>query len=98
MNSGFLVLDEHDNVGVALQHLPAGARLLLEAGASGRESVLTLVQDIPMGHKFALTELADGAAILKYGAVIGAATAAIQAGGHVHIHNVESCRGRGDRA
>ncbi len=34
----------------------------------------------------------------KYGQVIGRATKDIEAGGHVHVHNLESTRGRGDKA
>jgi altronate dehydratase small subunit len=37
-----------------------------------------------------------GEAIVKYGEVIGRATQQIILGKHVHIHNVESLRGRGD--
>ena len=33
----------------------------------------------------------------KYGEVIGAATRDIRVGEHVHVHNVEGKRGRGDR-
>jgi altronate dehydratase small subunit len=35
--------------------------------------------------------------IMKYGEVIGAAVRSIRAGEHVHVHNLEGKRGRGDR-
>jgi altronate dehydratase small subunit len=35
---------------------------------------------------------------MKYGSVIGTAIADIEAGSHVHTHNVASTRGRGDLA
>ena len=35
--------------------------------------------------------------MLKYGIVIGRATHDIQQGQHVHVHNVEALRGRGDK-
>jgi altronate dehydratase small subunit len=38
------------------------------------------------------------ALIHKYGQMIGRASAAIAAGEHVHVHNVEGVRGRGDLA
>ncbi|VFS54652.1 Uncharacterised protein [Leminorella grimontii] len=34
--------------------------------------------------------------VYKYGESIGRATQAIELGEHVHVHNVESERGRGD--
>lgn len=51
---------------------------------------------IPYGHKIALVAVARGASIIKYGQVIGRATADIAPGDHVHVHNLESLRGRGD--
>ena len=91
MKPGFLVLDERDNVGVALRSLSAGTRL-----DHGVAQMLILQDDIPMGHKFALVDVALGEPVLKYGAVMGVATAQVARGGHVHTHNVESRRGRGD--
>ncbi len=42
---------------------------------------------IPSGHKLAVRAIAEGEAILRYGQIIGFATAAIAAGEHVHTHN-----------
>lgn len=44
---------------------------------------------IPSGHKIATQDMAKGAAIRKYAQVIGYAGQDIQAGDHVHTHNVE---------
>lgn len=41
-----------------------------------------------MGHKIALKAITVGEAILKYGQVIGHATRPIEAGEHVHSHNL----------
>jgi altronate dehydratase small subunit len=38
-----------------------------------------------------------GVEVIKYGKVIGETTAEIQTGEHVHVHNVDSKRGRGDK-
>jgi altronate dehydratase small subunit len=35
--------------------------------------------------------------VIKYGETIGLATSDISPGEHVHVHNVEGQRGRGDR-
>jgi altronate dehydratase small subunit len=87
-----LVISERDNVATALQGLEPGRPL--EIG--GRS--ITVREPIPSGHKIALHDIALGQAIVKYGSPIGMATAPIAAGAHVHTHNVESSRGRGDLA
>jgi altronate dehydratase small subunit len=81
-----LVLNDLDNVAVAVVALKSGERV-----AVGRASV-ELAQDIPSGHKFALASLAPGSDVVKYGEVIGKTTAAVRPGEHVHVHNVVSAR------
>ncbi|HXF10609.1 MAG TPA: altronate dehydratase family protein, partial [Desulfuromonadaceae bacterium] len=49
---------------------------------------LTASRKIPPGHKIALTEIPEGAAVKKYGQVIGFASGNISPGDHVHTHNV----------
>ena len=44
-----------------------------------------------------MKETAAGADVLKYGQLVGKASKAIKPGEHVHVHNVESARGRGDQ-
>jgi len=91
------VIDAEDNVGtVVVEALQAGD----EVGTNGRitDIVVTASQDIAYGHKIALKDIAKGDVVVKYGLSIGTATADIAAGEHVHIHNVESNRGRGDLA
>lgn len=47
-----------------------------------------LADGVGAGHKLALRPIAAGEAIIKYGQMIGTATAAIESGAHVHVHNV----------
>ena len=56
----------------------------------------TLLDDIPSNHKFAPVDIKAGEPIIKYGLNIGRASCDIQQGQYVHIHNIESNRGRGD--
>lgn len=42
---------------------------------------------VQFGHKVALTDIAAGDAVVKYGVVIGHATQPIVKGEHVHVHN-----------
>lgn len=73
-----------DMVAVALQPLAAGETVDYGAGR------VTLKQDIPMGHKVALRDIAKGEPVIKYGFPIGSATEDIPAGGHVHVHNIHT--------
>jgi altronate dehydratase len=85
-----LVISERDNVATALQALEPG-RLLTLAGGE-----LAVRDAVPSGHKIALRPIRSGEAVVKYGSPIGLATTEIAAGAHVHTHNLESTRGRGD--
>ncbi len=64
--------------------------------ASGARTPLTVIGDIPYGHKLALCPIAQGEQITKYGEEIGVATHDIRTGEYVHVHNLDSMRGRGD--
>jgi altronate dehydratase small subunit len=56
-----------------------------------------LSQDIPFGHKFSTKDIQKGEPVIKYGEIIGKAITNISKGGHVHVHNVEGLKGRGDK-
>ena len=89
-----IVLHAEDNVATLIAAGTGGA----SADLTGeREGSVRLNADIPYGHKCAIAALRTGDDILKYGQVIGRATADIAIGDHVHIHNVEALRARGDR-
>ena len=84
----YLRIHPTDNVAVALAPLSAGTSVELD-GIS-----LTLAEDIPQGHKFALTDIPEDAQIIKYGYPIGIAKEDIHPGCWVHIHNIRT--GLGD--
>ncbi len=62
----------------------------------GSSRAMTVLGDIPYGHKIALTDIAPGQDIIKYGEAIGMASRQIGKGEYVHVHNLDSKRGRGD--
>jgi altronate dehydratase small subunit len=62
----------------------------------GQTSKIILNDDIPYGHKVAVVPIAKGEQITKYGEEIGVATKDIKVGDYVHVHNLDSMRGRGD--
>jgi altronate dehydratase len=80
----------HDDVAIALEPLVAGSTIELE------ELEVAVREDIPIGHKVALHSISNGAPVVKYGVPIGRASCPIAAGEHVHVHNLESDRLRGD--
>ena len=83
-----IVINEKDTVATALEPLRKGAQVTAEV--QGRFEVITLVSDIPMGHKFALKDIETGETVIKYGEPIGQSTTKIRRGEHVHVHNVIS--------
>ena len=73
-----------DNVAVAVAALEPGQQVTFE------DQTITIEDPISMGHKVALTTIAAGRKVLKYGAPIGSATRDIRPGEHVHTHNLKS--------
>ena len=61
------------------------------------DTKIVAIQDIPIYHKIAIAEISAGATVFKYGQPIGIASRDIHIGEHVHVQNLESDRGRGDR-
>lgn len=80
-----IVLDAKDNVATAIADVPLGRYVLREAGRS-RE--IDISEPIKVGFKLALTDIAQGEQITKYGYAIGVATAPIEQGQCVHVHNM----------
>jgi len=86
-----------DNVATALVELPPGTLVRLSrSDGTLLEVTVSATVPIPFGHKVALRAIPAGEPVLKYGEEIGLASSAIPAGAHVHTHNVDSQRGRGD--
>ena len=88
-----MIVDQ-DNVATALKDLKPGQVCHFFAGKDARS--VTMKEAVAFGHKFAVTDIAKGADIIKYGEVMGRATADICQGSHAHVQNIESLRGRGD--
>jgi altronate dehydratase small subunit len=84
------VFDPADNVATAKTDLAAGT----DIGLVNDEGEPVLLRDqILFGHKVATHPIPENGWVVKYGARVGQATQAIEAGEHVHIHNVVSLRG-----
>ena len=88
-----LVHHKGDNVGVVVvEGLTAGTEMLCVVTEDNSDFKLTAKHDVPIGHKVALTDLASGDTIIKYGQDIGKMVAAAETGGHVHVHNLKTKR------
>lgn len=91
-----LKVDDKDNVATIFANgVTDGMRVEIrdQRGASAETEV---IGDIPYGHKIAVCPIRKGERVIKYGESIGAASADIQKGEHVHVHNMAAMRGRGD--
>jgi len=90
-----VVMKPNDNVCTVLREVNPDAAI--STVVDGETITVTVIEKIPFGHKFALKPIRSGAPVIKYGETIGLATRDIQTGQHVHVHNLESRRGRGDK-
>ena len=92
MKHGILLHEPQDDVGVAVMDLKKGAlvgALTLEGKAAGK---VKLLNNVPLGHKVAMRELAKDKPVIKYGRPVGKAVQLIGRGAHVHTHNVKTLR------
>lgn len=86
-----LKINEKDNVVTSTVELKKGDSFEIEG------NVITCNEDVPVFHKIAITDINKDEICYKYGEIIGDALVDIKAGDHVHVHNIESTRGRGDK-
>ena len=86
-----LRLSPNDNVVTCLQAIAKGDAVALDG------ETVSARTDIPKFHKMAVAPIGKGSLCYKYGEIIGVATLDVLPGDHVHVHNIESTRGRGDK-
>jgi altronate hydrolase len=84
MESKFLKINPADNVAVAIVDLPAGEKISVD----GIE--VTLNENVPAGHKFALKDFAEGENVVKYGYPIGHTQTAKKKGDWINEHNIKT--------
>jgi altronate hydrolase len=82
-----VLIDARDNVVTVLQDILPGSPVTWgnDLQVAAREGILT-------GHKVAISPIASGATIRKYGYPIGTASAAISVGDFVHTHNLNAVK------
>ena len=91
MKPEILVHDHTDTVGVAVvEGIEAGEELTCWVMDTDETVTITSLDPIPLGHKIAMTDFADGDTVIKYGHDIGRMVADCSKGGHVHVHNLKT--------
>jgi len=90
-----LKIGHNDNVATVM-HEVEKKEILTVRSRNGDIIRLEANEAIPFGHKIALETIKKGEPIVKYGETIGIASRLIEKGDYVHVHNIESQRGRGD--
>jgi (2R)-sulfolactate sulfo-lyase subunit alpha len=89
----FVLHDARDSVAVVVvEGVTAGMELKGWIMDEDRMTSVVSRQDIPIGHKVALRDLAVGDTVLKYGIDMGKVVKPITAGEHAHVHNIKTKR------
>lgn len=91
-----LKVNDLDNVATIFAEGIADGTQVEIRDKKGNTEPVTVIGDVPYGHKIAVCPIAKGELIKKYGEEIGIATRDIKKGEYVHVHNLDSMRGRGD--
>ncbi len=80
----YLIINEEDNVGIALDRLSKGENIAVKG------IKIKISEDIPKGHKFSLKFINEGENIIKYGYPIGKAVKDLEPGVWAHSHNLKT--------
>ena len=92
MKHGILLHEPDDDVGVAVLDLKKGSTVSAVTLEGKSVGSVKLRENVPLGHKVALRDVAKERAVIKYGRQIGKAVQPIAKGAHVHIHNLKTMR------
>ncbi len=88
-----LVHNKADSVGVVVvEDADAGKELVGWIMETDETITVKALDAIPLGHKVALADIAEGDTVIKYGHDIGKAITGIGKGRHAHVHNIKTKR------
>lgn len=77
MKNRYIKINENDNVAITVNAIPSGTIVMED---------ITANQDIPQGHKIALSDIKEGEAIVRYGVTLGYALHSIKKGDWINEH------------
>ena len=82
--TSFIKINPADSVVVCLRPFKKGEAIMVD------DKEITIVEDIPMGHKILIKDTPEGADIIKYGYPIGHALKELKAGEWVNENNLKT--------
>ena len=89
----FVLHDANDKVAVVVvEGVKAGTAMTGWIMDEDKTVDVEATQDIPIGHKVALVDMAPGDTVVKYGIDMGKVVAPIKKGEHAHVHNIKTKR------
>lgn len=91
-----ILMDPSDNVATVLQNTEVHDHLSIVDRDKNQVGEVVAAEAIPFAHKICVRPIRQRSVVIKFGVVIGRATADIPAGGYAHIHNVISIKGSED--
>jgi (2R)-sulfolactate sulfo-lyase subunit alpha len=77
---------------VVIEGFEAGTKALIVVTETNTSFTVTAKDNIPIGHKLALTDLSEGDTVIKYGQDVGRMVGSASKGRHVHTHNMKTKR------
>ena len=90
-NTDIIIHDEKDNVGViVIDKVIPEQNCECWIMENDKSAKIQAKNEIPLGHKIAMSDLKEGDTIIKYGHDIGKVVKPIKKGEHVHVHNVKT--------
>lgn len=86
-----LVINSKDNVAVVIEEIKKGSKVAYK-DTEGETVTIIALDNIPIYHKVAISNIKKDTHIVKYGEHIGLALNDIKIGEHVHVQNVRNVR------
>jgi (2R)-sulfolactate sulfo-lyase subunit alpha len=98
MKKGILLHEASDDVGVAAMDIQTGEEVQAVTLEGAPVTTIKAIEDIPLGHKVAMRDMAENHHVQEYGRTIGFVFRVIKFGEHVHVHNIKSLRWAASRS
>lgn len=83
MNPNTIIIDQKDNVAIALKDISEGETICLPNGDK-----FPALTRIAFSHKVVLKDLSEGDDIIKYGEAIAQVNQDVKKGEWIHVHNL----------
>ncbi len=81
-----------DNVATLINDAEGESKVIIISSNGDTVRRVQVTNSLQLAHKLAIEKIEKNTDVIKYGEVIGRATQSIEAGDHVHVHNVVSLR------